>query len=345
VHHYGAKTGQLGGGGIAAAVAVLATEAGAGARRHTPSVRSSRVGYSVDLFARSLASIVANRVGRSRPIVHVHVADGGSLHREGSLARAAHRLGLRTVTSFHTGALPMLVDRHPRRVRAIVRASDVVHVLGTRAEAAIESLGEPGARIAVIPNAVQAPETAGPAGAQPPSVLFAGAVAVRKGVDVLLDAWESVLRDHPDAQLTLVGRNEGIEHLDRPGVRWRGPVRHGDVAGLLREHRVAVLPSRSEAMPMFVLEAMAQARPVVATAVGELGDVLPPEQLVPSGDSGALADRLSELMSDPDLATRRGRANRDTVLEHHGADRIRGCFDTVYRSMHPHTAPRQETTR
>jgi len=80
---------------------------------------------------------------------------------------------------------------------------------------------------------------------------------------------------------------------------------------------VLCLPSSVEGLPLVVLEAMAQGKPVVATAVGGTPELVVDGEtglLVPPGDAGALADALEEILRDPELARRFGDAGRRRVL-------------------------------
>jgi glycosyltransferase involved in cell wall biosynthesis len=89
-----------------------------------------------------------------------------------------------------------------------------------------------------------------------------------------------------------------------------------DVPALLAGCDVFCLPSRMEGMPLVVLEAMAQGKPVVATAVGGTGELVVDGEtgvLVPPDDVDALAGALARLLSDSELARRMGEAGRARV--------------------------------
>ncbi|MCS6852608.1 MAG: glycosyltransferase [Gemmataceae bacterium] len=95
----------------------------------------------------------------------------------------------------------------------------------------------------------------------------------------------------------------------------------GDVPAFLRELDVAVLTSLSEGMSNALLEYMAAARPIVATAVGGNTELIEHERtglLVPPGDAPALAAALARLLDDPPLAERLGRQARRHVEQHYG---------------------------
>ena len=160
-----------------------------------------------------------------------------------------------------------------------------------------------------------------------------------KGQDTLLAAAPRILARYPDASFTFVGegpRREALETLTRAlgiteRVRFLGESR--DVAPILAEHDLFVLPSRSEAFPNALIEAMATALPVVATDVGGIPEVVRPGingRLVQPDDAGALADAVLALMDDPAAAAALGRAARADVVRHYTIDRMVERFEQLY---------------
>jgi glycosyltransferase involved in cell wall biosynthesis len=106
-----------------------------------------------------------------------------------------------------------------------------------------------------------------------------------------------------------------------------------DVRPALAAMDVFVLPSREEGMSNALMEAMAAARPIVATDVGGNGEVLDRGRLgllVPSEDAIALADGVGELLDDPARATRLGATARDFVAARWGARAMVAELETFY---------------
>ncbi|MDN5914093.1 MAG: glycosyltransferase family 4 protein [Pseudonocardia sp.] len=267
---------------------------------------------SAEHLPAALLALLRTAERRPRPLVHVHLADGGSLLREGAVLRLARFLGLPTVATMHASHLQSVVADDRARLSDVLGNAHVVHALGPTTAALIRDTIGSSPEIVVVPNCVTVRRSTGPAGANAPRALFAGEISLRKGVDVLLEAWTGVRSAVPDAELLVLGKPRDVGlHRRLDGLSWGGSVPRQRVLAELDRCRVAVLPTRSEAQPMFVLEAMAAGRPVVTTPIAEIpGTVADVAGLVAVGDANALAAALTSYLSYPDRATTAGDVER-----------------------------------
>ena len=134
-------------------------------------------------------------------------------------------------------------------------------------------------------------------------VVFAGEIGLRKGADVLYRAWQLVAQRRPKARCLLVGPTGDFVPPSVEGLEVRPPVDSIEMQEILRRARVVALPARAEAMPMVLAEAMSLGRPFVSTPVGGIPELAGEGgMLVPVDDEIGLADRLTDLLADPDLA-------------------------------------------
>jgi glycosyltransferase involved in cell wall biosynthesis len=177
---------------------------------------------------------------------------------------------------------------------------------------ALACAGITASRVRYIPNGIdQDFWRAGPAVATdaPPTVVFVGRLLPVKGVDVLLTAFARLRERLPAAQLCLIGEGELRGTLEArvaelgiaDGVSFAGQLAPPAVRERLARASLFVLPSRSEGLPMALLEAMAAGLPAVASAVGGIPEVLTPDcgRLVPPEDPAALAEALMALLQAP----------------------------------------------
>jgi glycosyltransferase involved in cell wall biosynthesis len=200
--------------------------------------------------------------------------------------------------------------------------------------------GVPRAKIAVVPNgiAISIAHTMRRADWRPRIVVVAN-LRPEKGHDVLLDAAALVVREFPDIRIDFVGGGTERAALEartsRLGlggvVSFRGHI--DDVPSALAEADLFVLPSRSEAFPNAVLEAMAAGLPIVATRVGGVPELVDDGRtglLVPPGSAAELARRLCELLSQPALAARLGQAAQREAKSRYSFDRMVASFESIY---------------
>jgi glycosyltransferase involved in cell wall biosynthesis len=195
-------------------------------------------------------------------------------------------------------------------------------------------------KIAVVPNGLDANRFVLPPRRSPRRKIVVVAYLRReKGHDVLIDSAPAVLRRFPDASFEFVGdgaerealisraRDRGV--LDR--ITFAGHAE--DVPQRLAGADIFVLPSRSEAFPNAVLEAMASGLPIVATGVGGICELIEHERnglLVAPGDHQTLAAQICRLMDDEALARRLSQSARAHVHARYSFDRMVAQFEELY---------------
>ncbi|HEY0835673.1 MAG TPA: glycosyltransferase family 4 protein [Azospirillum sp.] len=255
-------------------------------------------------------------LGRAR-LVHVHMAEYGSVVRKGAVVVLAALFRVPVVLHLHAGRFPEQVRTSPPALRwAITRliglASEIV-VLGEYWRGFVmETFGDSARRVTVLHNAVPGPDRAPERnGEGPVHILFLGRLVKLKGINVLLDAlasdacrgrpWRLTIAGDGDLDtyraqaeaLGLAGRVTFTGWLDQPACR-----------GLLAEADVLVQPSMYEGLPMAVLEAMAHGLAIIATPVGSVPDAIEDGRsglFVPPGDAAALAGALTRVIDDAGL--------------------------------------------
>lgn len=231
-------------------------------------------------------------------------------------ARAAHVLNEHTPLTPAGDLLPM--RRHQLLLtRVVAPRLDRVIAVTTRQIAPLARLGYRSERIEVISNGVFDPArpAAAPRHGEDFTVLCAARLEPEKGVGVFIRAVAAARRSRPKIRGLVAGDGPERGRLERlaagSGVELLG-VRE-DVGELMAAADAVALTSEAEALPMSVLEAMAAARPVIATDIGGTAEAVVQGEtglLVRPGDADAAAGALLELASDRERARRMGEAGR-----------------------------------
>jgi glycosyltransferase involved in cell wall biosynthesis len=213
-----------------------------------------------------------------------------------------------------------LARRAPTLARNILRGARLVIAASTALAESAQALGATDVR--VIPSGVDLPSEIGEE-ASPPEVLYAGRLSPEKGVEELVEAARG---------MNLVVAGDGPLRSQVPNAL--GFVPHDQLQPLYARAAVVACPSRREGFGVACLEAMAHARPVVATDVGGLRDLVVDGEtgiVVPPRDSAALRAALERLLGDAELRRRLGAAGRERARERFSWDAVTDATLAAYR--------------
>jgi glycosyltransferase involved in cell wall biosynthesis len=264
-------------------------------------------------------------------------------------AMARRRLRYRLARAMETGVC--------RQASAVVTISD-----GLKRE--FVSRGIPEAKIHLIPNGVDS-EQFQPVAADPrwraerglnagPLLLYLGALRDYEGVDLLFDALPRIRGRFPAAKLAVVGDGEA-KHAFAERARALGqavallpPVPHSEVKQCYASADIVLYPRRSTratelVTPLKPLEAMAMGKPIVASDVAGLRELLTDGEtarLFPAGSAAALADAVTELLANGPLRSRLGDSARQAAREQRDWRIIVPRYRDVYAAAIASARPR-----
>ena len=338
-----------------------------------PAVRRLRAaGVMVDVVAQpddraALAQVVGLLSDEPPDVIHNHMYRAEIIGTRAALALAEQGATRPYVVStVHSSRVRSAADR--RLVRTLTPSMDRLIAVSRSILAKLESEGRTTVPIELIYNGVDLeryeyqeacctlPEEYGfPEGS--PMVGVVARLEPEKGHATLLEAWSRVLRRVPEARLLVIGEGSLRPTLEaqaeslgllgepcsgdrcvgtrgaRPGAKVLFTGLRDDVPAVTAALDVAVLPSYREAQGLAILEAMALRRPVVATAVGGVPEMIEDGRtglLVAPRDAGALADAIARVLTDHPLADMLARAGHDMVHERFSVDGMARAVSAIY---------------
>ncbi len=269
------------------------------------------IGSQVDARVPMKLALVAREF---RPdVVHSHlaVADIATAGAAATLRRC------RFVSTVHNPGVQL--DRFKKTLwRRALRAFDVVTAVSERVRATLDAELNP---IVLRPSLVEASDTPlSRADARrrlglpldAPVVMAVGRLDPIKGFDVLADAAQRIA----DRGVRFVVIGDGEERVRLEGTKLELLGARDDAADVLTAADIVVCPSRSEGFPQIPIHAMAVRRPVVASDVGGMGEIVVHGEtgtLVPPETPEVLAAAIGELLDAPERASEMGAAGADRL--------------------------------
>jgi glycosyltransferase involved in cell wall biosynthesis len=284
------------------------------------------------LFHLGLPFRVARELRRFRPdavvVQGAHEAAAVLLGR--ALARTPARVVLdvhgdwRTATRLYGSPARRLLNPVADRLAAVaLRRADAVRTVSEYTTGLVREAGvEPAAVFPAFMDLEPFLERPPAPLPERPAALFIGVLELYKNVDGLVEAWRVAAPRVPEAELRLVGRGPRaglVEELvsELPAqTSWTPSLTTEEVARALDGATFLVLPSRSEGMGRVIVEALCRGRPVVASSVGGIRDLVRDGEngiLLEPGDTAALADALARVLADRALAERLAARARPSV--------------------------------
>ncbi len=182
-----------------------------------------------------------------------------------------------------------------------------------------------------------------------PLVVALGRLVYKKGFAVLLEAWPHVLARHPQATLAIVGYGDLRASLEQQSYRlgiagrvhFTGQLERTRAAAYIAAADVFALPivrdQGADGLPNTLLEAMGAGRPIVASRVAGVPDVIEDGRhglIVPDRNPAALASAINQLLDNEELAARLGTAARQRIETELTWGHTAARFERVYEEVH-----------
>lgn len=304
---------------------------------HIDKSKGMKFWYAARAFARYL--MIVSRYD----IIHIHTSELPSVRRKLPFLRVAKAKGKKVVVHLHIGN-QLEENRGNAAYVELFREADAIIVLSRSIQEKLETLFGIKDKVYVIYN--PCPILSRPASYSDvqKEIIFAGTLNANKDYTTLIRAFAKVASRFPDWRLTIAGngemekargvaREEGVDKV----VRFPGWVRGDEKDRLFRNASLFCLTSHAEGFPMAVLDAWAYGLPVVSTPVGGLPDVLRTGENVlffEPGDVEGLAERLDQVLADPDLRHRLSGESLKLAGGLFSLDYINGQIEDLYKSLY-----------
>lgn len=278
-------------------------------------------------------------------LYHVHLSDPTPmLHLSTSTTAPAP-----TVLTLHNEMLSLFPASDPNSLMMRLIAGSRV-ITGVSAKATIEAaeaVPEYAHRMVAIPNGAVIPDETSPL-PNNLNVLAVGRLSRQKAFDRLIRTMPTVLEQHPDAHLDILGEGEMRTELESlindlgldRHVTLHGHVERAAVPGFLARSQVVAAPSHHEGLPYALLEAAASGRPIVASDTGGINEIVVHgatgtliKQADLDDDPTALGGAIATLLADPKLANQFGSAGRSRVEQFFSVESCARSYDHLYRAV------------
>ena len=301
-------------------------------------------------FLLAIVRVVWLRLTLQLGVLHINLSVRGSTVRKCVFSIIAQWAGVPTVVHLHSGRFGEFYNGLPRWAQATVRrlfqrATCIIVPGRIWRDMLAKELGIDAERVRVMPNAVARPKhvarPALPGG--PCHIVMLGRMGPPKGLPELMEALGSATMGGLAWRITIAGDGDADtcrKDADARGIGDKvaipGWLNSDGVASLLASADILVLPSRSENLPISVIEALSYGVAVVTTPVGAIPEIVEDgvsALLVPIRDPDALAIALRRLIIDPALRRQIGQGGYEAFLRRLDIDRYAETLCEIYTKL------------
>lgn len=288
--------------------------------------------------------LLKKKILESKPdVIHMTTSGQLAIFRDILLLKTARKLGVPTVYHIRFGRTAEMAENGSAMWRFFKKAMGLASAVMAIDKKTCEAIKKhvPEADVVLVPNPVNTKKLPPVCESTEKQVVFLGWVIKTKGVDELVEAWNTVGEKYPDYKLLVIGqaKTEYLEELKSKvkveNIEFTGEMEHGKAMETLSKSEVFVLPSYTEGFPNAVVEAMALKKSVVATSVGAIPEML-------EGDCGILIKpksvedtvvALDKVLGDTALRDRLAENARSKVYENYELDAVYSRYKEIWNGV------------
>lgn len=307
---------------------------------HSNGLLLRAVGGGVQLL-RDIARLFKALRAESFDVVHLTTSGHLASVRDLVVSYIASLFGVALIYHIRFGRIPAIARSGGLEWRLIKKVMERATFVITIDQATLQAVQQfaPGVNVCLIPNCVNIAELPQPGQGEgdKKTALFLGWVVPTKGVGELVEAWQ---KTRPAGwKLDIIGPVDeeykaslvGSQSDDR--VEFLGQLPHKESMERMAQCDLFVLPSYTEGFPNVVVEAMALGRPIIATTVGAIPEMLEDGAgiLIESKNTGVLAEAISRATSDADLRQRLGVQARKKAMGNYTIDVVFETYVSLWK--------------
>jgi len=306
----------------------------------TSGSKITRILKMAEGYAKAFNVLLCKRVD----IVHIHMAERGSVYRKGFLVYLSKIFGKKVVVQMHAGPIMSWYQSLSAPKQAIVKKifcrADKMLVLGEYWKKQLNAL-LPSDKLAVLYNGAECPQE-NPYNPEGRNILYLGLLKKTKGVFDLVDAIKLIDRELPtDTKVYLCGIDEEgtlVNYIQKKKLQHRfvlpGWVDKGQRNSLFAQSQMCVLPSYFEALSMTVIESMCHGIPMITTNISTMSEMLGSEiELIEPGDIKALAQIILRVNQDRALRCQMSRVEYQRAKELFSIVKIMQSVLEIYQKL------------
>ena len=275
------------------------------------------------------------KVIKENQIDVIHMTTSGQLAiiRDIQMLKLAKKKKIPTVYHIHFGRIPEIVKNNTREwslIKKAMRLASCVMAIDEKTRSAIQEY-LPEANVCCVPNPFDVTKMQGfmQSVENRDEIVYLGWVVKTKGIEELLSAWNGVSKNNPTWQLRLIGpyNEEYYQALKNQysfeRVIFEGEQSHDNAMKMLSKASVFILPSYTEGFPNVVLEAMALGKPIIATDVGAIPDMLKDcGVVIPAKNAQAIEEALNSLLKNEELRKELGEKAQKKLLQEYTLETV-----------------------
>lgn len=299
-----------------------------------------RIGKMLEGYCKAIKIFASKKID----IVHIHMAEKGSVYRKGIVIFLAKLFGAKVIVQMHAGPILAWYESLPKRkqvtVAKIFNSADQMLVLGEywkKQMATIVAVD----KIEVLYNGAECPEE-NPYNADGKYILYMGLLKKTKGTYDLIDAIkliDSELSQEIKVYLCGVDENgETAQYVTEHGLQNRivmpGWIDKNTRLALFKNTQICVLPSYFEALSMTVVEAMCYGIPMITTNISTMPELLGDEiEKIEPGNVHKLAELVLELVRNRELRLNNSKIEYARAKEKFSQDKIMKRTVDIYNEV------------